>query len=182
MRVKKAFPAIITKAQFRRVGGHLSSRAPKFSHPRRVGSSYLLSGLVKCEACKMPLTGRFAKSGKYSYYVCQSNINFGKDACDTPTLNARRFEELVVDKIRSDILTEGIIRELVKVVDEKMGGVAREQRKRLKTIEDEYLARVSLGTVGLPGDEPRRLLTVVPLLCRLELVPIGGVSLHLQQH
>ena len=28
---------------------HLSSRAPKFSHPRRVGSSYLLSGLVKCE-------------------------------------------------------------------------------------------------------------------------------------
>ena len=137
VRVEKAFPAIITKAQFRRVGGHLSSRAPKFSHPRRVGSSYLLSGLVKCEACKMPLTGRFAKSGKYSYYVCQSNINFGKDACDTPTLNARRFEELVVDKIRSDILTEGIIRELVKVVDEKMGGVAREQRKRLKTIEDE---------------------------------------------
>ena len=44
----------------------------------------------------MPLTGRFAKSGQYSYYVCQSNINFGKDACNTPTLNARRFEELVV--------------------------------------------------------------------------------------
>ena len=47
----------------------------------------------------MPLTGRFAKSGQYSYYVCQSNINFGKDACNTPTLNARRFEELVVAKI-----------------------------------------------------------------------------------
>ena len=137
MRVEKAFPAIITKAQFRRVGGHLRSRAPKFSHPRRVGSSYLLSGLVKCEACNTPLTGRFAKSGQYSYYVCQSNINFGKDACETPTLNARRFEELVVARIRSDILTEGRIRELVKVVAEEMDGVAREQRKRLKTIEDE---------------------------------------------
>ncbi len=137
VRVEKAFPAIVTKAQFRRVGGHLSSRAPKFSHPRRVGSSYLLSGLVKCEACKMPLTGRFAKSGQYSYYICQSNIKLGKDACDTPTLNARRFEELVVAKIRSDILTEGSIQDLVKVVDEEMGGVAREQRKRLKTIEDE---------------------------------------------
>ena len=44
---------------------------------------------------------------------------------------------MVVAKIRSDILTEGNIRELVKVVDEEMGGVAREQRKRLKTIEDE---------------------------------------------
>ena len=137
MRVEKAFPAIVSKAQFLRVGKHLRSRAPKFSHPRRVGSSYLLSGLIKCEACNTPLTGRFAKSGQYSYYVCQSNINFGNDACGTPTLNARRFEELVVARIRSDILTEGSIRDLVKVVDEEMGGVAREQRKRLKTIEDE---------------------------------------------
>ena len=137
VRVEKAFPAIITRAQLQRVGRHLSSRAPKFSHPRRVGSSYLLSGLIKCEACKMPLTGRFAKSGQYSYYVCQSNVKLGKDACDTPTLNARRFEELVVAKIRSDILAEDGIRDLVKMVDEEMGGVAREQRKRLRTIEDE---------------------------------------------
>ena len=61
----------------------------------------------------------------------------GKDACDTPRLNAHRLEELVVDKIRSNILTEGSIRELVKVVDEEMDGVAREQRKRLRTIDDE---------------------------------------------
>ena len=40
-------------------------------------------------------------------------------------------------KIRSNILTEGNIRALVKVVDEEMDGVAREQRKRLETVEDE---------------------------------------------
>ena len=61
----------------------------------------------------------------------------GKDACDTPRLNARRFEELVVEKIRSNILTEGSITELVKVVDEEMDGIAQEQRKRLRIIEDE---------------------------------------------
>ena len=137
VRVEKAFPAIITRAQFRRVGKHLSSRAPKFSHPRRVGSSYLLSGLAKCKTCNTPLIGRFAQSGKYSYYVCQSNIKLGRDACETPTLNARRFEELVVNKIRSNILTEGNIRDLVKGVAEEMDGVTREQRKRLETIEDE---------------------------------------------
>ena len=60
----------------------------------------------------------------------------GKDACDTPRLNARRFEELVVEKIRSNILTEGSITELVKVVDEEMAGIAQEQRKRLRIIED----------------------------------------------
>ena len=137
MRVEKAFPAIITRAQLQRVGKHLSSRAPKFSHPRRVGSSYLLSGLAKCKTCNTPLIGRFAQSGKYSYYVCQSTIKLGRDACETPTLNARRFEELVVAKIRSNILTEGSITELVRAVDEEMDGVAGEQRKRLKTIEDE---------------------------------------------
>ena len=61
----------------------------------------------------------------------------GKDACDIPRLNARRFEEMVVGKIRSNVLTEGNIRALVKVVDEQMDGMAREQRKRLETIEDE---------------------------------------------
>ena len=61
----------------------------------------------------------------------------GKDACATPRLNARRFEEMVVGKIRSNVLTDGDIRALVKVVDEQMDGVAREQRKRLETIEDE---------------------------------------------
>ena len=61
----------------------------------------------------------------------------GKDACETPRLNARRFEELVIGKIRSNVLTEGTIRALVKVVAEQMDGVAREQRKRLETIEDE---------------------------------------------
>ena len=137
VRVEKAFPAIITRAQLQRVGKHLSSRAPKFSHPRRVGSSYLLSGLAKCKTCNTPLIGRFAQSGKYSYYVCQSNIKLGRDACETPTLNARRFEELVVAKIRSNILTKGNIRDLVKVVAEEMDGVTREQRKRLETIEDE---------------------------------------------
>ena len=40
-------------------------------------------------------------------------------------------------KIRSNILTEGNIRDLVKGVAEEMDGVTREQRKRLETIEDE---------------------------------------------
>ena len=137
MRVEKAFPAIVSKAKFKRVNRLMRSRAPKRSHPRRVGSSYLLSGLVKCKACNRALSGQDAKSGQFAYYVCQSIMKRGKDACDTPRLNARRFEELVVGKIRSNILTEGSITDLVKAVDEEMDGIAHEQRKRLQTIEDE---------------------------------------------
>ena len=137
VRVDKAFPAIVTKAQFNRVKKLMRSRAPKVANPRRVSSSYLLSGLVKCHKCNRALSGQDAKSGKFAYYVCQSLIKRGSGACDSPRLNARRFEELVVGKIRSNILTERNITELVKAVDEEMDGVAAEQRKRLETIESE---------------------------------------------
>ena len=137
VRIVGAFPGIISKAKFQRVNGLMRSRAPKVTHPRRVGSTYLLSGLVKCKACGGALSGQDAKSGQFSYYVCQSIMKRGKDACDTPRLNARRFEEMVVGKIRANVLTDGNIRALVKVVDEQMDSVAREQRKRLKTIENE---------------------------------------------
>ena len=137
VRVEKAFPAIISKAQFGRVGKLMRSRAPKRSHPRRVGSTYLLSGLVKCKSCNRALSGQDAKSGKFAYYVCQSIMKRGKSACHTPRLNARRFEEMVVEKIRSSILTDKSITDLVRAVDEEMDGIASEQRKRLKTIDDE---------------------------------------------
>ena len=137
VRVEKAFPAIISKSQFRSVNKQMRSRAPKKAHPRRVGSTYLLSGLVKCKQCKRALSGQDSKSGKFSYYVCQSLMKRGTGACRAPRLNARRFEEMVVGQIRSNILTEGNIRDLVRLVDEEMDGVAGEQRKRLETIEAE---------------------------------------------
>ena len=135
--VEKAFPAIVSKTQFQRVGRQLRRRAPKVTHPRRVGSSFLLSGLVKCKSCNRALTGQYSKSGQFPYYVCQSLMKRGKEACETPRLAARSFEEKVVGKIRSNILTEGNIRALVKIVDEQMDGVAGEQRKRLETIQSE---------------------------------------------
>ena len=39
--------------------------------------------------------------------------------------------------IRDNILTESNIRDLVKLVDEEMDGVARKQRERLETVEQE---------------------------------------------
>ena len=93
--------------------------------------------MVKCKTCKRALTGQFSKSGQFAYYVCQSLMKRGSGACDAPRLNARGFEELVVGKIRSNILTEGSITELVRAVDEEMDGIASEQRKRLKTTDDE---------------------------------------------
>ena len=137
MRVDRAFPSIVSKARFRRVSKLMRSRAPKRSHPRRVGSSYLLSGIAKCETCGKAMTAAEAKSGKYTYYICHSLLKRGKGTCKTPRLNAKKFEKIIVDELRANILTESNIRDLVKLLDEEMDGVARDQRERLESIDGE---------------------------------------------
>ena len=84
VRVDRAFSPIVSKALFRRVNARMRSRAPRTIHPRRVGSSYMFSGLVKCNRCKTLLSGQDAKSGSFHYYVCQSLIKRGGGGCDTP--------------------------------------------------------------------------------------------------
>ena len=63
VRVEDAHPAIVSKREFRRARKLLVSRAPKSVHPRRVGSSYLLSGLLRCKTCNRALSGQDSKSG-----------------------------------------------------------------------------------------------------------------------
>ena len=137
VRVEDAHPAIVSKRDFQKARRLLGSRAPKKVNPRRASSPYLLSGIAKCETCGKAMTAAEAKSGKYTYYICHSLLKRGKGTCETPRLNAKSFEKLIVNEIRANILTESNIRDLVKLLDEEMDGVARDQRERLQNIEEE---------------------------------------------
>ena len=135
--MEDAHPAIVSKRDFQRARRLLGSRAPKKVNPRRASSPYLLSGIAKCETCGKAMTAAEAKSGKYTHYICHSLLKRGKGTCKTPRLNAKNFEKIIVDELRANILTESNIRDLVKLLDEEMDGVARDQRERLQTIEEE---------------------------------------------
>ena len=137
VRVEEAFPAIVSRAQFHQVNSRMRSRTSKTTHPRRVASSYLLSGLVRCYRCETLLSGQDAKGGRFHYYVCQSLIKRGKGACETPRLNARRFEQLIVSKIRSSILTRDGNDDMKTVVVKELDRLVEEQRERIETIESE---------------------------------------------
>ena len=102
-----------------------------------MASPFLLSGLVRCKTCGRALTGQGSKYAQFTYYVCQTLMKQGKGSCDAPRLNARRFEDLVVGRIRSNIFTEGNVPDLVKTVDEEIDGMVAEHRKRVQTIEAE---------------------------------------------
>ena len=137
VRVDNAFPAIISRDEFERVSAILGSKAPAKIHPRRAASPYLLSGIVRCETCGKALTTHEAKSGQFTYYVCHSLLKRGQGACDTPRLNSKRFERMIIDSIRENILTESNIRELVKLVNEELDSVIREQREKAEAIDEE---------------------------------------------
>ena len=78
-----------------------------------------------------------AKSGKYTYYVCQSLMERDSGTSKTPRLNAKKIENTIVDELRANILTESNIRDLVMLLDEEMDGAAREERQKLESIEAE---------------------------------------------
>ena len=137
VRVDNAFPAIISRNELERVSAILGSKAPAKIHPRRAASPYLLSGIVRCETCGKALTAHEAKSGQFTYYVCHSLLKRGQGACDTPRLNSKRFERMIIDNIRENILTESNIRELVKLVNEELDSVVREQREKAEAVDEE---------------------------------------------
>ena len=137
VRSPNAVPSIITEAEYRHVQKILASRAPSVINPRRVSSRFLLSGMAKCASCDKPMTGAPAKSGRYSYYVCQTTIKQGSGNCDSPRLSSDRFEQLVIDQLRENVLTQNNIRRLVQLLDEEMDGDAHTLRQKLHTLDEE---------------------------------------------
>ena len=137
VRVEGAWPALISRELFDAVQQAMRDRAPKVQRPARVGSKFLLSGLLKCGVCGRPYSGQGAKSGQYGYYICGTLFRDGAGTCSARYLNAPRLEEFVVEKIRERILTEETILALVTMVAEEIDAMAGELSGRLEVVEAE---------------------------------------------
>ena len=120
----------------------LRERAPAVQRPARVGSTFLLSGLLRCGVCGKAYVGQGAKSGQFAYYVCGTLQREGAGTCTARYLNAPKVEAFVVDTIKARILNDATITELVTLVTEEIDAVAGEVAGRLETIAAE-LADVS---------------------------------------
>ena len=115
----------------------MRERAPNVQRPGRVGSTYLLSGLLKCGLCGRTYIGQKAKGGKFAYYICGTLYRDGAGTCEARYLNATRVEDFIVEKIRERILTEETIVELVTLVAEEIDAMAGELAGRVEAVEGE---------------------------------------------
>ena len=99
VRVEGAWPALVSRELFDDVQQAMRDRAPKVRRPARVGSRFLLSGLLKCGVCGRPYSDQGAKSGQFAYYICGTLFREGAGTCSARYLNAPRLEAFVVEKI-----------------------------------------------------------------------------------
>ena len=137
VRVEGAWPALVSRELFDEVQEAMRERAPKVQRPARVGSPYLLSGLLRCGVCGRPYRAQGAKSGQFAYYICGTLFTEGAGTCSARYLNAPRVEEFIVKKIRERILTEETIVALVQLVAEEIDAMAGELAGRLEVVEAE---------------------------------------------
>jgi hypothetical protein len=114
----------------------MKERAPIKWHPKRVSSPFLLSGIARCGYCDKALVGKYAKSSKYSYYVCGTLDKKGSGSCEAAYLNSNKFEAIVIERIKGQVLTRKNLTTLVHMVNEEIDTTMTSFQKELGLVAD----------------------------------------------
>jgi DNA invertase Pin-like site-specific DNA recombinase len=131
----EAHQPIISLGDFERVQELLTERRPAIRHPRVVSSQYLLSGLSYCGKCGAAMVGCKAKSGRYSYYECDTRYKKGIDGCIGLRIGKDRLERFVVDRIKQNILTEESLVDLIRLANEELIESTSRHKRQLNQLE-----------------------------------------------
>ena len=135
IRIENNHPPLVDRQTFDKVQELLRERSPEVTHPRTINSKYLLSGLLYCGKCGFKMIGCAAKSSQFFYYACHNYCKRGKDVCDAALVNKNRLEDFVIDRIKTNILTEENLTELVKLTNEEISQVKDEYEERQAVID-----------------------------------------------
>ncbi|MFP3975662.1 MAG: recombinase family protein, partial [Dehalococcoidia bacterium] len=136
VRVENAWAGIIDPATFQTVQGKLAAKRPVVTPPRTVPSFYLLSGILFC-SCGAAMTGHSAKSGRHFYYLCSRKFKQGQYGCDARMLPKEKLEHLVIDRVRSRILTDENLEKLVVMVNEELESSSAQLKEEIDVIDAE---------------------------------------------
>ncbi len=117
LRIEDAHEPLVSLEDFARVAAVIAVRRPTVTHPRTTAGSYLLSGLLICDACGAPYIGHGAKNGRHQYYTCQTKQKQGAKACPAANnFEQGRVEGVVLDALRDGALHPGVFADLVREV------------------------------------------------------------------
>ena len=75
--------------------------------------------------------------GVLYYYTCNQSYKQGSDACNARSLPKDKLEKLVIEQIRSRILIDDVLAELVELVNEELDSSHTAYREKLEVIDAE---------------------------------------------
>lgn len=189
-RIENFVEPLCTEAEWAAVAAGRKTRA----HPRRVGSVYLLSGLIYCALCGARMNGKHItpsaaanrREHDYRYYICHRKVE-SVSACAATMIRKDEIEAAVVEKVVEIFLTPARLREFVAGWERKRARGERGRRlelaekvERLKVCESaiaNLLAAIESGrSVGerLAAREAER------DVLRVEIDAAQGVISHMQ--
>jgi len=89
---------------------------------------------MRCGICGAAMVGQ-GSGHRYRYYTCGNARRNGREVCPSPTLPKDRVEGFIIDCVKSYILTEENLEELVKLTNEELTQSDGENRERLELIQ-----------------------------------------------
>ena len=136
---EKRHPVLIDDEVFERVQQKLSEEQTRNLHPRAKYSDYLLSGSITCAKCGKAMTGAKAKSGRHRYYACTTYLKSGRDACNAKMIPQSVFEDVVIERLQTHILTRHNIMKIVESLNAARSRESVSEKDQLQTIERELI-------------------------------------------
>ena len=136
IRLEKAHPALIERAEFDKIQEMLRSRRRGSLHPRIVANKSLLAGLVWCGWCGKHVASRRNYKGNY---VCAARINYAR--CDLPVVPRDLIEESVVHWLSSYLQDDDALKQDLEAANLLLGDRSNDpryqQRRQLEVARKE---------------------------------------------
>ncbi len=117
IRVPDGMPRIISDETFAAVRARMADRT---FHGRATSKRiYLLSGLVFCGECGLPMSGNWTTSARgktpYAYYICSSRKHL--KPCGNRNIRADFLEDLVLSRIRDEVINPDRVNEILGEIE-----------------------------------------------------------------
>jgi hypothetical protein len=123
-----AIPAIISKEEFQ-LAAQRSERAPGGTVHQSTGPLKLLTGIAKCGASFVLMTG---KSAKLKYYQYSTRLNQGINLCDAPNIPKEELDAFVFEAVANKFLVPCRIESLLAQLSTRIAEVQKPNRDREK--------------------------------------------------
>jgi site-specific DNA recombinase len=135
--IRTTVPAIIDEATFAKAQARRESRAPGKVANRTLSSPVLLTGLIRCGCCNSAMTTATGKGGRYRYYKCTSKMTVSRTHCTTPNLAMEKTDQIVLDKLATEIFTPQRVTLMVQELRQRMRKMETEEDRQLKQLQKE---------------------------------------------